>query len=420
MKRALLAAFALSACVPVEQQTRTERGPLLKAFDRPQVVEGGVRGDISGDWPKLQLSVEGFHTCRTLHIEEYAEEVTTERSSSAAGPALSIGVVGTAVGAGLLIATPAVSNSPNTSVIDGGGHYGASSRQQVLGWGIASAVVGIPALIVGLVGYLHQGEETVTKKVEQVSGQEDHECNPRPMVGPVELMGESGAAAQVTLADGRGEIDASQVKSPYFDHLRFYGRPVELEDSSRRLLDAFSACIQLDRQPVASLEVVTTSELFRRLERIRSCRFLRADMDAAAKGVEGELQRRRDGGEPIGQSPGAPVDSWEAAMAQYQPKVKLAPGSADLSKLNAVDQLVNQAVQLDGVVEEGITANIGVVLVGDRQVYLFIPSDHAWGGDFPNGTRMEAVAVVTGMQTLDDRTLPLLRAVWMRPALGAP
>jgi hypothetical protein len=420
MRRALLFAFALCSCVPVEQQTRTERGPLLKAYDRPQVVEGGVRADIAGEWPKLTMTVEGYHTCRTLHLEEYAEEVTTERSSPAAGPALSIGVVGTAVGAGLLIATPAVSNAPNTSVIDGGGHYGASPRQQVLGWGIATAVIGVPALIVGLVGYFHQGEETVTKKVEQVSGQEDHECNPRPMVGPIELVGENGSAAQVTLVDGKGSIEPGQVQSPFFDHLRFYGRPVELEDSSRRLLDAFSACIQLDRQPVASLEVVTTSDLFKRLERIRSCHLLRADMDAAAKGVETELNRRREGGEPIGQAPGAPVDSWEAAVAQYQPKLKLAPGSADLAKLSQVDQLVNQAVQLDGVVEEGITANIGVVLVGDRQVYLFIPSDHAWGGDFSNGTRMEAVAVVTGMQTLDDRTLPLLRAVWMRPALGAP
>ena len=417
MKRALLPLLLAAGCVPVESQTRTERGPLLRAYDQPQVVEGGVRADLTAEWPKLSFVVDGYDTCRVLHLEEYAEEVTTEKSSPAAGPALSVGVAGTAVGAVLLATLPLYSNDPNKTVIDGSGHYGASTRQQVTGWGIGTLAVGLPALVVGLVGYFHQGEETVTKKTEQVSGQEDRECNPRPMVGPLELMGEGGSSASVTIADGKGVLDAKDVQSPYFDHLRFYGRPVELEDSARRALDAFSACIQLDRQPVASLELLTSSDLFKRLERTRACHLLRADMEAAAKALEAELSRRREGGEPIA-TPGAAVDSYEAALAAYTPKVKLAPNSPDLALLANAGQLVNQAVVLDGVVEEGITANIGVVQVGDRSVYLFIPSDHAWGGDFPNGTRMEAVAVVTGMQTLDDRTLPLLRAVWMRPAVG--
>jgi len=416
VRRALLL-LLLAGCVPVESQTRTERGPLLRAYDRPQVVEGGVRADITAEWPKLSFVVDGYDTCRMLHLEEYAEEVTTEKSSPAAGPSLSVGVVGTVVGAVLLATLPVYSNDPNKSVIDGSGRYGASTRTQVTAWGIGTVVVGVPALIVGVVGLLHQGEETVTKKVEQVSGQEDRECNPRPMVGPLELRGERASAASVTIADGKGVIDAKDVKDPYFDHLRFYGRPVELEDSARRALDAFSACIQLDRQPVASLEVLSSSDLFKRLERARACHLLRADMEAAAKALEAELTRRREGGEPLA-VPGAAVDSYEAALAAYTPKVKLAPNSPDLALLANAGQLVNQAVVLDGVVEEGITANIGVVQVGDHAVYLFIPSDHAWGGDFPNGTRMEAVAVVTGMQTLDDRTLPLLRAVWMRPAVG--
>ncbi len=418
MRRLLLPALAaLAGCVPVESQTRTERGPLLRAYDRQQVVEGGVRGEVEVAWPRATISIEGFDTCRTLHLEEYAEERTTEKSSPAAGPSLSIGVVGTAVGAGLLAFSPLFSNQPNKGVIDGSGHYGAPPRAYATGWGIGTIVVGIPALVVGLVGYLHSGEETETKKVEQVSSQDDRECNARPMVGPLHLVGEGGAVAEVKIAEGKGGLDASQLKSAAFDRLVFYGRPVELDEASRRALDAVSACVQLDTQPVASVQALGTTDLFKRVERTRACRNVRPEVGASAKLLEDELARRREGGEPLAVQ-GAPVDSFEAAMAQYTPKVQLKPGSPDLALLAKSDQLVNQAVLLEGVVEEGITANIGVVQVGDRAVYLFIPSDHQWGGDFGPGTRFEAVAVVTGMQTLEERTLPLLRAVWMRPAVG--
>ncbi len=409
---------ALAGCVPVESQTRTERGPLLRSFDRPQVVEGGVRGTVEVAWPKATVSVNGYDTCRTLHLEEYAEEKTTERSSPSAGPALSIGVVGTAVGLGLLAATPAFSNAPNKSVIDGSGHYGAPPRTIATGWGIGTAIVGLPALVVGLVGYFHQGEETETTKVEQVSGQEDRECNLRPMAGPAQWVGEKGPVGEVKLVDGKGVVDASELKSSVFDKLVFYGRPVELDEASRRALDAFSACLQLEQQPVADVSALGTTDLLQRAERARSCQTIRSDLGPVSKVLEDELNRRREGGEPLAQPAGAKVDSYEGALAAYQPKLRLEPGGDDLKQLDHAEQLVNQAVQLTGVVEDSITANIGVVQVGDKAVYLFIPAEHGWGGDFGPGSRVEVVAVVTGMQTLDERTLPLLRAVWMRAAVG--
>ena len=76
-----------------------------------------------------------------------------------------------------------------------------------------------------------------------------------------------------------------------------------------------------------------------------------------------------------------------------------------------------RAVLLEGIVGEGITENIGIIQIGEKQVFLFIPPKRAWGNtNFPNGTRVEVVALISGRQTLGERTLPLLRAVWMRTA----
>jgi hypothetical protein len=73
-------------------------------------------------------------------------------------------------------------------------------------------------------------------------------------------------------------------------------------------------------------------------------------------------------------------------------------------------------VLVQGVVVEGMTSNIGVLQVGDRALYVFLPPKRTWGFDFGNGTRVEAVVVLAGTQTVGERTLPLARAVWMRPA----
>jgi hypothetical protein len=56
--------------------------------------------------------------------------------------------------------------------------------------------------------------------------------------------------------------------------------------------------------------------------------------------------------------------------------------------------------------------------VGPYEVFVFLPTLNRWSTDFGNGTRVEAVAVVKGTQTVGEVTLPLLKAVWMRPAFG--
>ena len=134
------------------------------------------------------------------------------------------------------------------------------------------------------------------------------------------------------------------------------------------------------------------------------------------KAADSELARRRESGSPAAWAPGTNVSTFEEAVSAYAPSLKLAANSKDLAVLDTPEAAEGRAVLLEGIVGEGLTENIGIIQVGDRQVFLFIPPKKAWGGNFPNGTRVEVVALISGRQTLGERNLPLLRAVWMRTA----
>lgn len=419
--RAPVVLLLLAGCVGVEATTRVERGPLLRSFDRQQIIEGSVRGEVTAAWPKLKVALRGHDLCRTQLVEEYAEEHTTERTSSAAGPALSTGIANTLGGIVLLAVSPFVSGEPNREYIDAGGRYGPSVRNQVRTWSVVTLGIGIPALVVGGIAYLRQGEETEVKKVEQVATQREVVCNERDVDGPVVLMNDQRVAAEGKMIAGSAvELDESAFKTTGANRVTFFGREVELNEASHKVLDGFSACRQLQKEQVAAPGTLSTGALMNRLERVRACRRVRGDAVAdEGKALEAEVARRREGGDPGALPVGPNVTSFEEAVASYSPRLKLAPGSPDLGKLDLVEDLAGQAAVIEGVVTEGVTANIGVIQAGTKSVFLFLPTQKAWGGEYAVGTRVEVVAVVVGSQTLGERTLPLLRAVWMRPAFGA-
>ena len=416
----MMAAVLATGCSGLESTTRVERGPLLRTFDRKQVVDGSIRAEVTAKWPKLHVSLRGHDLCRTQIVEEYAEEHTTERTSTAAGPALSMGIVGTLIGIGMLVATPLLSNEPNRESIDGGGRYGASLRTQVRAYSIIGFVVGVPALAVGLINYVRQGVDTDVQKVEQVATQKEVVCNERDVDGPVALMSDQRLTVEgKSIAGSAVEFDESQFVTVGADRITFFGREAELDEASRKVLDGFSACRQLAREQMAALSAVRTGALMNRLERVRACRLVRPDaMIEEGKALEAEVALRRQGGDPGAQPVGPNVTSFEEAVSSYSPRLKLSVGSPDLAKLDQIEELVGQSAVIEGIVTEGVTPNIGVVQVGSRGVFVFLPVKKAWGGDYAVGTRVEIVAVVVGTQTLGERTLPLLRAVWMRPAFG--
>lgn len=412
----LWAVLSLAACTPLERTVRTERGPLLRSFTREQVVEGAVRGEVRVSWPKLELRVVDHDLCREIAVDEYAEEVITERSSRAAGPALSTGSALTLGAAALFGISYALSATPDTSIIDTAGRFGPPPRTVLQGWSLVSLVVGVPALVVGLVGYLRTGEEIEQRKTEQETGQRDVECHTRGVSGPLRLVSRRGEVGAVLLANGDGAIDAAALKGPV-EELLLGDRPVELDEPATLTLAAFSACLVVDAEGARAPESLGDGALVGRVDNLRACRQVRGDelarqLDAA----EAELTKRRESGAPGAFAPGPTVTSFEAAVSAYAPRLVFKAGSADLTKLDAPELLNGQAVLLQGVVSSGLAENIGVLQLGEREVFVFIPPKRSWGGDFSNGARVEAVAVMAGWQTVGEKTLPVARLVFMRAA----
>lgn len=410
-----LVVLALAGCATVESTTRVERGPLLRKFERPVLLEGGIAADVRVEWPRLALTVVATDVCRAESVEEYAEEKITERSSNASGPALSTGIANTLASAVLFGISYAVSAQPNVNIIDAAGNYGASTRQIMQGVSLVTLGVGVPSLIVGLVTRFRTGEEVVVQKAEQVVSQKDARCNERPASGPMSLVSAKGETFPLTAVDGAVDVDGTRL-TLVPEALRFADRELELTEASQAQFSAWSACVALHQDP-RPLEALSESGLLTRAERLRECRRARGDaLDDAVKAVDQELNRRRESGSPAAWAPGTNVASFEEAVSAYAPTLKLSATSKDLVVLDAPQAAEGKAVLLEGLVGEGLAENIGVIQVGERQVFLFIPPKRAWGGNFPNGTRIEAVALLAGTQTLGERTLPLLRAVWMRTA----
>jgi hypothetical protein len=417
MRALIVLAVALTGCASLDKTTRVERGPLLRTFERPQVLEGGVKAEVRATWPALNVSLVGFDTCRSQQVEEYAEERITEKRGQAAGPAISLGLIGTLGGGGLLALTPVFDNQPSTRIIDEGGRYGPSTRTYTVAVGITMVSVGVPALVVGLIQALRSGEDTEVTKVEQIRTQRDARCNDRPIDGPVEVVGERGKTAQAVATKGEAAFEPAALAGDTPTGLKFYGRDVELDPASSLILEGFFACGALDKEAVPVPAELSSGLLVRRIERVRACRTVRPDaMKDQLDALGADLQRRRDSGERV---MGPKATSWEDAVSGWAPKLKFIEGSPDLVKLDSDEALVGQVALLEGEVAEGITQNIGVVRVAGHEVFLYLPTDPPWGGEFPGGSKVESVAVIAGRHTVGERTLPLLRAVWLRHAADA-
>lgn len=417
MKRLiLLLAWPLAACTAIDSTTRTERGPLLRSFERPVLLPGGVTSDVRVEWPLLKLTVVGYDVCRAEQVEEYAEEKITERTSTASGPALSTGIANTLASGVLLAVSFLVASSANTNIIDAGGFYGPSTKQYLQGASLVTLGIGVPALIVGLIARARTGEDVQALRAEQVVSQKDVRCNERPVTGPLTMLSAQGLALPTQVADGALDLDGTKL-TLVPETMKFADREIELADADRALFSAWSACVALEREAGKTLESLSETGLLARAERLRECRTVRGTaLDETVKAVDAELARRRESGSPAAWAPGTNVSTFEEAVSAYAPALKLAANSKDLALLDTPEAAEGKAVLLEGIVGEGITENIGIIQLGDRQVFLFIPPRRAWSGNFPNGTRIEAVALISGRQTLGDRSLPLLRAVWMRTA----
>lgn len=395
-------------CARLETTVRTERGPVLQTLRRDEVEPGGVKGQLSvSRWPMVTVTLAAYELCREQTIEVLNEDTITERSSNSTGPSLSMGIANVLASGVLFLTSLAVSNEPNRASIDVNGRYGPSTRQYVQGAGWVTMGIGVPALVVGLIGSLRSGETTTSKQVEQVASQRERPCNSHSLVGPVVINNEPSPRAVV---DGVLELDASALSEPIED-LRFFGRTVALDDGSMTVLAQVNACIAA-RQAVFDPALADESALYARQELELRCSTV--SRVASNDAVSTELTRRRQGESVYRSTP--KVRSFDEAVRVFTPRLTFAAGSADVAQLIAPEALIGQAAVLKGVVSGGVTDGVGVVAIGEREVLVVVPANEGWSEAFVLGARIEGVVLINGSSMSGQRTLPLVRAVWVRPA----
>lgn len=412
-----LLAFALVGCANIQTETRTDRGPTLRIYDREASPSpGGVRAQLKPSWPKLDVSVSTFDLCRHEKVEEYVEERITEKTAPTAGPAIAMGVTDTVLGTGLYLGSFLMSDAPNTRAIDASGHYGPSDRQIAQGWSIGLLVLGVPALITGAIGLSQTGELNETRKAEQVISAMDMPCHEQPAKGALELV-TARPMPPVPLDNGKATLTSEQLAAQPVA-LLFDGREVEMSLEDADLLGAFEACASplVPPGPFA-FRALSDAQLTERLERARRCRTVPGGPGAqAVAALEQVLVARGPEAKPA-PAPERPIHSFEEAVLALAPALRFSAESADLSLLADPDALAGQAVRVEGILSERIEENILGVDIGPQRVLLYVEGEPPWMADLSVGSRVEGVAIVVGRHTLGRLDAPLLRAAWLRRAL---
>jgi hypothetical protein len=423
MKRyiAALTVFAVG-CAPLQVERRTERGPLLRTYQQEvRLGQRTVAATVTARWPRLDVRLVSSEACRTEVHEEYAEEVITESSDPSAAPALSGGLANALIGGGLLLARPLFSDDPDRDAIDREGRYGASSRKVATGWGVALVAIGVPALVTGIVQMARGGEERETRKVDEVASLRDRPCDPRPAEGLVELVGQGPEAPPRPLTEGALSVGAEELGGADIVGLQLDGTPVALSEEDAALLNAFSACAQLQGQPMDAQAL--SQQMPEQLMAMHSLAARCANVPGSPgpqwmESLDAAVRGPQAGGTALGEAPAGPsFQSFEDAVAKLKPSLRVAAGGADVAKLRDARALKGQAVQLVGVLTQRQNPDTAVVEVGDVRVLVLLDPKRAWASDFARGSRVELVGVVEGMHPLGEVVAPMLSAAWMRPAL---
>lgn len=449
MRRLLaLVLVPLTACVPMQEETRVERGSLLRSYNREvQLGNKTVQGVVTAKWPKLELEFARYDTCRTEVVEEYSEDRITERSSRGVGPAIALGICGTIAGAVLLGARGAFSADPNTRVIDAGGRYGPSPRQVATGWGVGALVVGVPALAVGLVDYGRSGESVESAKGELVVSARDALCKPEPLNGTVEFLGGPGPRSMQT-TEGALLLDQNQMRELGDFTLNLNAEPVFFTPTEDAKLDAFLACSQvLPPPPAEELSTLGPGLLRTRLELLDSCDVVAPDAaEEGRKTYEAALSAASKRDRPTSSVIGPHASTLEEVAQIYRPQRRVAEGTSDALALSRGELKQGEATWLIGKVRSRATVRAAVVVENGQNVLVPLPEDSApvkgvgeeltlevahvqvgamsvvvllepgsvWDAAVRGGANLEFIAVVRGAKDAEGKAIPFVEAVWAR------
>lgn len=419
MKRWGAAVLALAtACVHVDEDTRVERGPLLRTYEREGPSSpGGLKLRVQAHWPEVTFSFSRYELCRHEQVEEYAEEHITEKTSPSAGAALASGVTTSLLGGVLWLARGAFSSAPDTKQIDGGGHYGPSDRTNATVWSVVLMGLGVPAMAVGGIGLWQTGEVTRTERVAQVASSKDSLCNETPAKGHAELLTERGPSGRAFETQGVGlALQESMLRGLDVTGVALDGQPAVPGEADAATLQAFKACLQLTAAPAEELADLSKLSVGRLKAVLRQARECSAVPDGPGRELLPRLEEEWVKRPPAPEAEGPRLETFQDALAAYPPQHKFFPGD-DGSSLSRADEWVGQAIQLQGMVLEPVQSSIAVLEVCGTRVLVLVPQEATWAAAVKVGEHIEVVGVIQGKQVLGDLQAALIRAVWIRPAL---
>ncbi|NVJ19239.1 hypothetical protein HV826_34565 [Myxococcus sp. AM010] len=253
MKR-LGAAVLVTAvgCAPLDVERRTERGPLLRTWSQEKALNERIPfATTQVQWPRLTLSFSSSDICRTEQHGEYAEDIISTHGNTGVAAEVSSGGVFAVLGGTLLVGRSLFSDTPNRSAIDEHGRYGASSRDVATGWGLGLLVVGVPAVVAGIVQLSRSGETRETRKRAELLSLREVPCQPKRVDGVVELAGGPGPQPPPRLTlNGALVLTADEIQRLSFAGLALDGTPVTLEEEDLDRLETFRTCATLLATPV--------------------------------------------------------------------------------------------------------------------------------------------------------------------------
>ena len=253
MKRLGAAVLVMAVgCAPLDVERRTERGPLLRTYSQEKALNERIPfATTQVQWPQLTLAFSSSDICRTEQHGEYAEDIISTHSNTGAAAAVSTGGIFTVLGGTLLVGRTLFSDSPNRAAIDERGRYGASSRDVATGWGLGLLIVGVPAVVAGIVQISRSGETRETRKTEALLSLREVPCQAKPVDGVVELAGGSGPQPPPRLTlNGALVLTADEIRELSFVGLALDGTPVTLKEEDLDRLETFRTCATLLATPV--------------------------------------------------------------------------------------------------------------------------------------------------------------------------
>ncbi|ATB45587.1 hypothetical protein [Corallococcus macrosporus] len=239
-------------CTPLDVERRTERGPLLRTYAQEKALNERIPfATTQVQWPQLTLAFSSADICRTEQHGEYAEDVISTRYDTGAAAAVSTGGILAVLGGALLVGRTLFSDAPNRSAIDEKGRYGASSREVATGWGLGLLIVGVPAVVAGIVQLNRGGESRETRKTDELLSLREVPCQPKPVDGVVELAGgpDPQPPPRLTL-NGALVLTADEIRELSFSGLALDGTPVTLGEEDLDRLETFRTCATLLAAPV--------------------------------------------------------------------------------------------------------------------------------------------------------------------------